>query len=55
MTKMAAMPIYGKNLKKKILHNQKTDDLEIWYAAFGARVCTNKLFKWWSWIDLVLF
>ena len=41
MTKMAAMPIYGKNLKKKkkkniLLLNQKTDDLESWYALLGA-------------------
>ena len=28
MTKMAAMPIYGKNLKNILLWNQKTDDLE---------------------------
>ena len=32
MTKMAAMPIYGKNLKESIW-NQKADDLETWYAA----------------------
>ena len=32
MTKMAAMPIYGKNLKKLFLQNQKADDLETWYA-----------------------
>ena len=39
MNKMAAMPIYGKNLKKIfILRIQKADDLEIWYAASGARV-----------------
>ena len=35
MTKMAAMPIYGKNLLHR---NQKADDLESWYAALGARV-----------------
>ena len=35
MTKMAAMPIYGKNFKI-ILQNQKADDLETWYAASGA-------------------
>ena len=34
MTKMAAMPIYGKNL----LWNQKANDLETRYAASGARV-----------------
>ena len=28
MTKMAAMPIYGKNLKYLLLRNQKADDLE---------------------------
>ena len=45
MTKMAAMPIYGKNLKTLLLRNQKSDDLETWYAAWGAReyyqVCSN--------------
>ena len=45
MTKMAAMPIYGKNLKKNLLHwNQKADDLESWHVASGARVgpsCSN--------------
>ena len=30
MTKIAVMPIYGKNLKKNLLlQNQKTDDLEL--------------------------
>ena len=41
MTKMAAMPMYGKNL---FLRNQKADDLESWYAVSGARVlpiCSN--------------
>ena len=37
MTKMAAMPIYGKNLKKSS-PNQKADNLETWYAASGAQV-----------------
>ena len=47
MTKMAAMSIYGKNLKKKnlFLQNPKIADLETWYAALGARVlsqdCSN--------------
>ena len=44
MTKMAAMPIYGKNLKNLLLRNQKADDLETWYAALSARVLPN-LFK----------
>ena len=33
MTKMAAMPIYGKNL----LHNQKSYYLETWQVALGAQ------------------
>ena len=48
---MAAMPIYD---KKNLLQNQKTDDLETWYAALGAGVLPS-LFKWWPWIDLDLF
>ena len=44
MTKMAAMPIYGKNLKNLLLQNQRADDLETWYAASGARVLPS-LFK----------
>ena len=39
MTKMATMPIYDKNLQNLLhLQNQKTDDLESWYAASGAPV-----------------
>ena len=38
MTKVAAMPIYGKNLKNLFLWNQKADDLESWYVASGAAV-----------------
>ena len=45
MTKMAAMPIYGKTLKTLLLWNQKTDELESCYVALGARVLPN-LFKW---------
>ena len=45
MTKMAAMPISGKILKKNLLlQNPKADDLETWYAALGARVL-SRLFK----------
>ena len=43
MTKMAAIPIYGKNLKN-LFQNQKADDLETWYAALAARVLPS-LFK----------
>ena len=49
LTKMATMPIYGKNL----LQNQKADDLETWCAASGAWVLPS-LFKWWPWVDLDL-
>ena len=51
MTKMAAMPVYGKTF---LLWNQKCDDLEIWYAASCAQVLPS-LFKWWPWDDLDLF
>ena len=44
MTKMATMPIYGKNLKNISLRNQKADDLETWYLASGAQVLPS-LFK----------
>ena len=54
MTKMAATPIYGQNLKKELLRNQKADDLETWYVALGVRVIPS-LFKWYPWVDLGLF
>ena len=44
MTKMAAMPIYGKNFKNLLLRNQKADDLETLYAALDAQVLPS-LFK----------
>ena len=44
MPKMAAKPIYVKNLKKLLLRNQKAGDLETWYAALGAQELPN-LFK----------
>ena len=44
MTKMAAMPIYGKHLKKSSSQEPKADDLENCYAASGARVLPS-LFK----------
>ena len=50
---MAAMPIYGENLKT-LLRNQNADDLETWFAASGAQVLPS-LFKWWPWVDLDLF
>ena len=44
ITKMAAMPIYNKNLKNLLIRNEKADDLETWYEASGARVLQS-LFK----------
>ena len=44
MTKMAAIPIYVKNLKNLLLQNKKAADLESWYAASGARILPS-LFK----------
>ena len=36
MTKMAAMPIYGKKpFKNLLLQNQKASDLETWYVVLG--------------------
>ena len=54
MTKMAAVAIYGKNLKKNLLRNQKANDLESWYVSSGAWVLQNLLY-WWPWVDLDLF
>ena len=44
MTKMATMPIYGKNMKKSSSLEPKADDLESLYAASSAQVLPN-LFK----------
>ena len=44
MTKMAAMPIYGNDLKNLLLQNQQTDDLENWYVALCKQVLP-RLFK----------
>ena len=37
ITKMVAMPIYGKNLNN-LPRNRRADDIESWYAALGAQV-----------------
>ena len=47
MTKMAAMPIYGKTLKNLLLRKQKVYDLETRYVPSS--------FKWWPWVDHDLF
>ena len=54
MAKMAAMPIYGENFKKKLLKNQKSYNLETWHAACGTKASQN-LNKWWPWVALDLF
>ena len=54
MIKMAAMPIYGKNLKNLLLWNQKVNDLENRYASSSAQVLPS-LLKWWPWVDLDQF
>ena len=51
MTNVAAMPIYGKNLKNLLLQNQQTDGLETKYVALCMGVLP-KLFKLWPWVDL---
>ena len=53
MTKMAAMPIFGKNMKNSSLE-PKGWCLKSWYAASGSWV-PSSLFKWWFWFDLDLF
>ena len=37
MTKMATMPIYGKNFKNLLLQNQKSYELETWHVALGTQ------------------
>ena len=54
MTKMAAMPIYDKKLKKILLQNQLADDLEIWYVALYTQV-VPRMIKLCPWVDLDLF
>ena len=55
MTKIAAMPIYGQNIKKNLLQNLKSYDLETWHTALETIKAQQILYKWWSWIDLDLF
>ena len=38
MTKMAAMPIYGKNLKNLLLQNQKSYYLKTWHVASALKL-----------------
>ena len=43
MDKIAAMLIYGKNLKNLLPRNQKADDLESWYESSAAPVLPSLL------------
>ena len=55
ITKMAAMPIYGKNPSKIFLSgNRWTDFLETWHVA-SVTPAHHSLFKWWPWLDLDVF
>ena len=54
MTKMAAMPIYSKNIKNLLPRDLTADDLETWCAASGTQVLPNS-FKWLPWVDFDLF
>ena len=38
VTKVAAIPLYGKNLKNLLLQNHWADWLETWYVASGELV-----------------
>ena len=54
MTKMAAIPIYGKTFKTLLSQNHKSYNFETWYVASGT-LALQSLFKWWTGIDLDLF
>ena len=55
MTNIAVIPRYGKIIKKNLLlGNQKSDDLETWYATLGTWVLPS-LFKRSPWVDFDLF
>ena len=54
MTKMAAMPMYGKTLKKS--SSQGPKGWWPWKLVCGIGYSsTTKIFKWWPWDDLDLF
>ena len=55
MTKMAAMPIYGKNPSKIFFPRNRWPIFhQTWYVASGTPA-HHSLFKWWPWVDLDLF
>ena len=52
MTNMAAMPLYGKTLKKSYF--PEPIDQWPWNLALSVQVLP-RLFKLWPWVDFVLF
>ena len=54
MTKMAAMLYMVKTFKNLLLQNLKSYDLETQPVALGTQALQS-LYKWWPWVDLVLF
>ena len=44
MTKMAAMPIYGKTIEDIFLWSRNADYLETWYTALSTRVLPSFFF-----------
>ena len=54
MTKMAATPIYGKNLKKSSSPEPAADFHETWYVALGTPA-HHSSYKCWPWSDFDLF
>ena len=43
-----------KTIKKLLLQNQNSYDLETWHVALGTQALQS-LYKWWPWVDLDLF
>ena len=54
MSKMAAIPVYGKIPLKSSTRNQRNDYKDTWYVASGTPTHHN-LFKLWPLVDLDLF
>ena len=54
MTKMAAMPKYGKNPSTNLLRNRQADFHKTLYVVSGTPA-HHSLFKWWPSSDLDLF
>ena len=55
MTKMAAMPIYGKNPSKIFFSGTGGPISKKPWSVALVTPAHHGLFKWWSWVDLDLF